>query len=564
MRFKGDGGRDFSPATTPGLKTRPPSLLFALALLAIAAGQTPAPQVRPELQALRDAGKIADPAARVKAIDDLLATYPDSTYLVDVYVTRITALQAIQPIDLAAVDASVAKARTVKTPRTPHEVLNLLAITLMNAPATLGRAETLEREAIGMLDEASYVRDWQSRYVRSPNDPKEVAAQLKEGKNRFTGTMSLYQLYLGRILLKAGREAEARRAFETSLTFSPLQGSAALALAGMAEKAGDAAEAYRRLSWAAITGRLTEADRPRLEAAYATLHPGAKPGDVETDLDRLYRDSFRNPIVTGRYVPSAARSNRVVLAEMFTGAGCVPCLSVDLSFDAMLGRYSRNDLVVLMYHIHAPTSDPLSNPSVQARGKYYGVTGAPTTFLDGVRDTAEGPRDEAPDVFTGLDATVGRHLEQPATASIQLSATRRGSIVTARADVAGVLAGSTDLRVQIALVEQLVRYSGENGQRFHPMVTRAFGGTDMNGFAMDASTPKTSASQTFDLDALAADNLKYYDDYALDMKTRTGLSIAFHEKKHVIDPTHVAVVAFVQDVKTRRVLQAAWTTPAIR
>jgi hypothetical protein len=245
---------------------------------------------------------------------------------------------------------------------------------------------------------------------------------------------------------------------------------------------------------------------------------------------------------------------------MFTGSGCVPCLSVDLSFEAMLDRYTRNDLVVLMYHIHAPTSDPLSNASVQARGKYYNVNGAPTTFIDGTRETIEGPRADAPEVFTVLDRVVGRHLEEAAAASIQLTATMRGSVVTAEALVGKVPGGSPDLRIQLALVEQLVRYSGENGQRFHPMVTRAFGGADMNGFAMEGANT-TRVAQAFDLDALAADNLKYYDDYALDMKTRIGLAVSFHEQKHVIDPKNVAVVAFVQDVKTRRVLQAAWVTP---
>jgi hypothetical protein len=248
---------------------------------------------------------------------------------------------------------------------------------------------------------------------------------------------------------------------------------------------------------------------------------------------------------------------------MFTGSGCVPCLSVDLSFEAMLDRYTRNDLVVLMYHIHAPTSDPLSNASVQARGQYYNVNSAPTTFIDGTPETIEGPRADAPEVFTVLDGVVDHRLEEPASASIQLSATLRGSVVTAQALVGKVPGGSPDLRIQLVLVEQLVRYSGENGQRFHPMVTRAFGGADMNGFAMEGANT-TRVAHTFDLDALAADNLKYYDDYALDMKTRIGLAVSFHEKKHVIDPKNVAVVAFVQDVRTRRVLQAAWVTPGMR
>jgi hypothetical protein len=73
-----------------------------------------------------------------------------------------------------------------------------------------------------------------------------------------------------------------------------------------------------------------------------------------------------------------------------------------------------------------------------------------------------------------------------------------------------------------------------------------------------------SATHTFDLNALAADNLKYYADYALDMKTRIGLTVSFNEKKRVIVPANVAVVAFVEDVKARKVLQAAWVTPASR
>jgi thiol-disulfide isomerase/thioredoxin len=541
----------------------------SIAWAAVAAQTPPASTTSPpaqarttpeELLASREAARLSDPAARVEAYDAILAKYPNSPYLVDFHVQRMAALEAMAPVDLAAIDAEIAKTRTAQTPRTPHEVLNLIAMTLLTSDATVRRAETLEREAIGMLDEETYARDWQKRYTKHPDDPKELAAQYKEGKNRFAGDLSRYELILGRILVKEGRDADATTAFERALAVVPLQGSASLALATLAEKAGNTTEAYRRLAWAAITGRLPAADRPRLAAAYATLHPSAPDDALEADLDRLFRESFTNPIATSRYSASPARSARTVLAEMFTGSGCVPCLSVDLSFEAMLERYSRDEVVVLMYHIHAPTTDPLSNRSVQARGTYYGVNSAPTVFLDGVREVAEGPREDAPEIFRQIDAAVGTRLEQPAGGAIHLTATIRDAVVTAEAS-ASLSADARDVRLQFALVEQLVRYSGENGQRFHPMVVRALGGGAAGGFALDPSRPGTTATERFDLAALAADNLKYYDEYTAEMKARAGMSVTFIEKKHVIDPRSVAVVAFLQDSKTRRVLQAAWLRP---
>jgi tetratricopeptide (TPR) repeat protein len=537
-------------------------------------GQTPRPSppppasspraTPPELAASREAAKLTDPAARVKALDEILAKYPASPYLVDFHVQKIAALQAASPIDRSAIDLEIVAATSASTPRTPHEVLNLVAMTLQTSDATVSRAETLERQAIGMLDEETYARDWQKRYTRHPDDPKEAAAQYKEGKARFAGDLSRYELTLGRILVKEGRPAEAQTAFEKSLEVVPLQGAASLALAALAEARGDTAEAYRRLAWAAVTGRLSAVDRPRLEAAYAQLHSQARPGDLEADLDRLFRESFHNPIVATPYVPTPARTRHTVLAEMFTGAGCVPCLSPDLSFEAMLDRYSRDDLVVLMYHFHAPSPDPLSNPYVQTRAQFYAVDGAPTIFLDGTPETAEGPREDAPEIYGQIDQAVRHLLDTRPGASIHLSATIHDGVVSAHAEVGGLSGASSDLRLHVALVERLVRYSGENGQRFHPMVVRALGGPEAKGFAIDPATSTSSVNQTFDLAALAAENLKYYDDYAADLKTRVGLTVTFLEKKAVIDPGNVAVAAFVQDNKSQRVLDAAWVTPVVQ
>jgi hypothetical protein len=97
----------------------------------------------------------------------------------------------------------------------------------------------------------------------------------------------------------------------------------------------------------------------------------------------------------------------------------------------------------------------------------------------------------------------------------------------------------------------MLAHSGENGVRFHPMVVRSLGGDKAGGF--DLTAVPATIEHTFDL-AKIKDELKaHLDDY--EVNGRHG-KITFSEKKHVINPQNLSVVAFVQDVKTRRILQS--------
>ena len=91
---------------------------------------------------------------------------------------------------------------------------------------------------------------------------------------------------------------------------------------------------------------------------------------------------------------------------------------------------------------------------------------------------------------------------------------------------------------------------------------RALGGPNAGGFPIAAGQGEVTVSHTFDIGALSSDNLVYYDAYAADLKARTGLVTTFLEKKHVIDPKNLAVVAFIEDASFHHVLQAAFAAPA--
>ena len=79
------------------------------------------------------------------------------------------------------------------------------------------------------------------------------------------------------------------------------------------------------------------------------------------------------------YHPTEKRSDRLVLAEVFTGAGCPPCVGADLAFDAAMERYSPKDVAVVMYHEHVPRPDPMTNPDTI--GAVEGIRSARRTVV---------------------------------------------------------------------------------------------------------------------------------------------------------------------------------------
>ena len=115
-----------------------------------------------------------------------------------------------------------------------------------------------------------------------------------------------------------------------------------------------------------------------------------------------------------------------------------------------------------------------SIPSTLERQKFYGVRSSPSYFIDGDRDGGGGSADVAKSLYERkVEPVVEKHLADAPEAAIKLRATRSGSTVKVRASVSNVKSKSDKLRLQIALVEDLVRYSGENGNRFHDMVVRS-------------------------------------------------------------------------------------------
>ncbi|HXA51079.1 MAG TPA: hypothetical protein VNV86_12270, partial [Candidatus Acidoferrum sp.] len=287
------------------------------------------------------------------------------------------------------------------------------------------------------------------------------------------------------------------------------------------------------------------------EDLYRKSHGGSLDG-IDAMLDTEYRKRFPNPVHVQPYQPAEKRSDRVVLGEVFTGSGCPPCAAADLAFDAAMERFAHKDVAVVMYHQHIPRPDPMTTLETTARAKFYAVRGVPTFAVDGKDTIGGGSRDMAGGVYDKLVKDVEKELETPAEAHLKVDAALDGNTVRAGASVEPVK--GQDLRVQILLVEKELRFNGENGIRFHPMVVRAFGGEKGDGFPLEPAGGTFAA--TFDLDAVSKAIKDHLDDY--EAKGHRGETFRFAEKKYQIDRGNLAVVVFVQDGKTKHVLQAAW------
>jgi hypothetical protein len=196
------------------------------------------------------------------------------------------------------------------------------------------------------------------------------------------------------------------------------------------------------------------------------------------------------------------------------------------------------------------------NPSTVARRTFYGVNSSPSYFFDGDSDGGGGSRDNAKGIFESkVDPSIQKHLTVPPEAAVSVRATSTGKTVKATAKVSNVKSKSDKLRLQIVLAEDSVTFSGENGERFHPLVVRsmAVDAKSAQGFALAAGKGGTF-EYTFDIAKAVADAKAHLEDF--ETNVRKG-EYKFREKKHEIKNGFV-VVAFVQDEATKKVLQATY------
>ncbi len=256
--------------------------------------------------------------------------------------------------------------------------------------------------------------------------------------------------------------------------------------------------------------------------------------------------TFETPKFAGR----KAKSERVALVEVYTGAECPPCVAVDVAFDGLLKTYEPKDVVLLQYHVHVPGPDPLTSKDGwdRALALYGEKLSAPAVQLNGKAvGRGGGAAADAKKKYAEFVEAINAELEKPAAAKIALTSAKDEKGVKVVAKLTDVEKPGEKLTLRFALTEETVRYAGGNGVRFHHHVVRAMPG-GVKGFAV--TKKEMEQAVVVNADEVRKELTKYLDDFAKEQAE-------FPRPDRPLGLKNLKVVAFVQDDATGEVLNAA-------
>ena len=253
-------------------------------------------------------------------------------------------------------------------------------------------------------------------------------------------------------------------------------------------------------------------------------------------------------------------NGKVVLAELFTGAECSPCVASDKAFDMLSEYFNRKTLVILEYHVHIPGPDPMTNTSTLQKYEYYGNNfGTPTVFFNGTEKlTGGGSSLLAKNRFQVYSHIIKKYLKNKSKFVISGSAKLVSNKVNLKLNISKLSKAkiNEDDVVNIALVEKSIKYTGSHGVDKHIFVVRKLLKTkDGKSFNLKNKLGVSTADISLkDLEKELSDYLSAPDKYG---HWRLGPNYkGWRERTDKVNSNNLAVVVWLQNTSTKEVLQS--------
>ena len=224
------------------------------------------------------------------------------------------------------------------------------------------------------------------------------------------------------------------------------------------------------------------------------------------------------------------------LIEEFTSSTCAPCASFNAFFDPMLTSKSVNvpatNINVVKYQMNwpAPGNDASYNPHGLARRTYYGVTGIPDHYVNGMPGTAfsattVGPEAEASKTAPAFATITGTYVVTNDSLKVNVSVTPHFTI------------SGANYRVHIAAVErQYTNPAATTSQSNYVYVMRRMF-PDGNGTTITSFTNNTAV------------NSSYRTNYTVG-------GVAQGNYNFWVTPANSDLVVFIQDNTSKEILQS--------
>jgi hypothetical protein len=502
------------------------ALVFVLATISIvfqANAQTERP---PEYRELVRALRIPDLAARLKELERIKAAYPESQYrlmidnqILSVKVEMADKLETILDLQQSVLDSSQSIQRPLFYFTYCLDILQHKNLAKFDKRKVTQAVENYMAEAYKAASDPEFLKSsppQQQAYIKSnlPNfyvvlamarlnddQPKQALEALEDFRRNEGQPEKMFFYTLGRTYAKLGRDKEALEAyFEAAV-----------------ENYEDAYVKAKEL-WEKVN-KSSEGFSDKLEARQRELPFHPEPFKPE----------------------KGAWKGKIVLAELFTGSECLPCVAADLGFDGLIEGYDRQHLAVLVYHLPIPRPDPMTNNASRGRGLFYGVNSTPTTFFDGEKKAGGGgQRPMAEEKYKEYSAAINERILAVPEVKLKLSARISGDSVQVRFSADKEIPGAD---YHIALVQKEEKYLGSNGLYFHKMVVR-------DVLTLDAATAKGENAR-FSIMQAETDAEARLDE----IENERGFT--FPERHTRIDRENLLVVFFLQSSENKTVYNAA-------
>ncbi|MDH4196048.1 MAG: hypothetical protein OEW05_01415 [Candidatus Aminicenantes bacterium] len=506
---------------------------FSLALFAAvifgAVVISPAQQRRetpPEIREYQAAMRVEDLALRLKTLERIKAAYPQSPF---------------QSIFADAIAATKVQMATSVEDVLKHQKSILDRITGMRKIFTyfMSSLDLIQHRNVRMFEPKKVTAavvgyaEAGRKMARDPDFQKSLQANEKADLAAQLATLSLPEALA---YLNEGAAAKAAAALKTYRDSGgeedPLYRFVLGATLSGQGKDKEALDAYL----IAAAAQFPAAEEKAREL-YRRLNNGSLAG-FEAALEAKMRALPYHPVP---FKPARAWQGKTVLAELFTGSECPPCVAADLGFDGLLEAYPASHLAVLEYHLPIPQPDPMANYATQSRAVSYRVDSTPSVFFDGsVYGGGGGGLPQAEKKFNDYAAEVNARIYEVPQVKLQAKAMLQGDKVVVEFS-ADKDPASAD--VHVALAQREERFRGSNGLLFHKMVVREH-------LTLDAAARKARRVEVDLLKSEAAAN-----EYLAD--SEAARKFTFREKKSKIDRRQLVAVVFFQEKTSRKVLNAA-------
>lgn len=507
-------------------------IVMAIGIVGLAAVparvQQRAREVSPETREILAASRIADAAARLKELERIKGAYPQSSrmsriqgFIFEAKVDLAGTLEAVLALQKSVVGRGQGSSRMTSYVQAALGILDH------------SRLKTFDKSAV-----LAAVLGYKAGAAKAAAEPETfVSMSEKQEQEAFVSfTLRAFELIIARAQANAGDGIEALAALERFKTVGGETDAEFLAVLGDAYAAlGKTEDAYGAYLGAAVENYGGAADKAR--AMYLKIH-----GNVlgfEARLEALHKAL---PFLPQTFAPSKAWQGKAVLAEIFTGAECPPCVAAELGFGGLIDAYPAQYLAILEYHLPIPRPDPMMNPATKKRRDYYGINGAPTVVIDGdITIYGGGARNTAKEKFRQYKAAIDSRVNAASRLKLEVKAARAGDAVKADIRLNKTVPGAEYF---VALVQGEERYSGSSGTVFHKLVVRDLVSID----------PAVSKTATFDLVA----SERAADAYLTEVeKTYARMpDFKFAERRNRIARDGLQVVVFAQDTATKSVLNA--------